>query len=72
MGRIEYPSITNEQNRELQARGRKIQGSSPQCIGAASTIAYAHGDRQYIAPAQLALIDAHVAAETAASRRAGF
>lgn len=69
MGRRRYQSITNEQDSELQALGRKIQGSSPQCIGVASIIAFAHGDREYIPPAQLALIDAHVAAETAAGRQ---
>jgi hypothetical protein len=69
MGRIEYPSITNEQDAELQELGRKIQGSSPQCVGVASIVAFAHGDRQYIPPAQLALIDAYVAAETAAGRQ---
>ena len=72
VGRVKYQSLTSSQWAEVEELGRKIQGSSPQVVGVASIVAYAHGDRELleaVVPEQLALIDAHVAAETAAGRQ---
>lgn len=67
--RVKFPSLSDAQLRELQALGKQIQGADPQVIGAAAILAFARGALDLIPPAQLALIEAFVAAETAAGRR---
>ena len=68
-GPVVYGSISSAQVVALRELGAKIQGAGPQVVGAAAIIAYGHGDLDLIPAAQRTLIEAYVAAETAAGRR---
>lgn len=67
--RTTYPSVTNEQWAALQDLAKQIRGASPNVVAVASICAYSHGHTDRIPAEQLALIEAHVAAENLAGRR---
>jgi hypothetical protein len=69
VGRVTYPSVTSSQHAALEELGRKIRGAAPQVVGVASIVAFGHGHLELIPAEELALIEAHVAAETNAGRR---